>query len=76
MGVSIRMPQVKCSVSDCKHWAEGNNCAADLIMIEIDKHARAKFKEEFAGESFDTDHTDTAATPEKTCCHTFEPKQK
>lgn len=68
-------PEVKCSVSDCHYWDEGNRCGADAIMIEIDKHARAKFNEEFAGESFDTDHQDNAGTSANTCCHTYKPKK-
>jgi len=44
-------------------------------MIEIDKHADAQFNSEFAGESFDTEHTDSAGNTKETCCHTFTPKQ-
>lgn len=68
------MPEVKCSVSNCEYWKQGNNCVADLIMIEVDEHAHAKFKEEFAGESFDSNHKDNAKKSEETCCHTFKPK--
>lgn len=68
------MPQVKCSVSNCEYWAEGNRCHADMIMIDIDKHANAEFDTEFAGESFDSDHQDEAKESSKTCCHTFKPK--
>lgn len=68
-------PLVKCSVSNCTYWGEGNACNADAIMIEIDRHARAKFNEEFAGESFDSEHKDKAITSSATCCHTFKPKQ-
>lgn len=68
------MPEVKCSVSNCTYWDKGNRCGADLIMIEIDKHANAKFDAEFAGESFDSQHQDAAAASKETCCHTFKPK--
>lgn len=68
------MPQVKCSVSNCAYWSQGNNCSADMIMIDIDKHANKKFDAEFAGESFDTEHTDHAMNTKDTCCHTFKPK--
>ncbi|TNJ64153.1 DUF1540 domain-containing protein [Paenibacillus hemerocallicola] len=67
-------PLVKCSVSNCAFWGENNNCHADAIMIEIDSHAKAKFDEEFAGESFDSDHQDHAPTASATCCHTFKQK--
>ena len=68
-------PEVKCSVSNCEYWGENNVCKADLIMIEIDKHAKAKFNSEFAGESFDTNHRDVVSTSSETCCHTFKPKR-
>jgi hypothetical protein len=69
------MPDVKCSVANCEYWSQGNNCHADVIMIEVDKHANAKFNEEFAGESFDSDHKDKARNVANTCCHTFELKK-
>ncbi len=68
------MPEVKCSVSDCTYWESKNNCKADAIMIEIDKHSDAKFKAEFAGESFDTEHRDKAYKSSNTCCHTYRPR--
>lgn len=68
-------PLVKCSVANCSFWGEGNNCNADAIMIDIDSHSRAKYNEEFAGESFDSDHQDAAKTSASTCCHTFKPKK-
>ncbi len=69
------MPQVKCSVANCEYWATENNCNADVIMIDIDKHARAEYNEEFAGESFDSDHQDEASRSSATCCHTFKPRR-
>jgi hypothetical protein len=69
------MPEVKCSVSNCNYWSQGNECKADVIMVEIDKHAQATFNQEFAGESFDTEHRDKAAGVKQTCCHTFEFKK-
>ncbi|HZG84670.1 DUF1540 domain-containing protein [Paenibacillus sp.] len=68
------MTQVKCSVSNCVFNKEGNNCGADLIMVDIDKHARMNYDAEFAGESFDSDHQDAAKSSSSTCCHTFKPK--
>ncbi|ANS75143.1 hypothetical protein AWM70_11460 [Paenibacillus yonginensis] len=69
-------PIVKCSVSNCTYWGDQNVCKADLIMIDIDKHASAQYNEEFAGENFDTEHQDYASTSAATCCHTFKPKQQ
>lgn len=67
-------PLVKCSVANCQYWGQGNNCQADAIMIEIDKHADMQYDAEFAGESFDSEHKDQASTSAGTCCHTFKPK--
>ncbi|WP_281888177.1 DUF1540 domain-containing protein [Paenibacillus sp. YYML68] len=66
------MPEVKCSVSNCTFWGEGNNCQANSIMIEVDKHANMQYDTEFA-KDFD-DHKDQAAKSAQTCCHTFQPK--
>lgn len=74
MGV-IWMPEVKCSVANCNYWSEGNNCAADVIMIEVDLHAKADYSAEFAGESYNSNHKDKASKVRETCCHTFEKKQ-
>ena len=68
-------PIVNCSVSNCNYWGEHNVCSADQIMIEIDQHATARFKEEFAAESYDTEHHDTAPNSAATCCLTFKPKK-
>lgn len=67
-------PIVKCSVANCQYWGQGNDCKADAIMIEVDKHANMKFDAEFAGESFDSEHKDSADGSAGTCCHTFKPK--
>jgi hypothetical protein len=40
--------EVKCSVSNCFFYKQGNNCGAPAIMIEIDQHSFPK--EEFADE--------------------------
>lgn len=69
------MTQVKCSVDNCEYWKSGNNCGADLIMIEVDRHASNNFNEEFAGEAFQTKHQDQAAEASATCCHTFKSKK-
>ncbi|WP_047153593.1 DUF1540 domain-containing protein [Aneurinibacillus tyrosinisolvens] len=72
------MPEVKCSVANCTYWAQGNNCAAEAIMVDIDQHANANFKEEIGeiGYEVDTDHKDNASNSSQTCCHTFMPRSK
>lgn len=69
------MPDVKCSVANCEYWAQGNNCNANTIMIDVDQHAKADYKAEFAGEAFGQGHKDTAAGVANTCCHTFTAKK-
>jgi hypothetical protein len=76
VGEVIEVPEVKCSVANCNYWSQGNNCAADVIMIDVDKHASTSFNAEFAGESFDSNHQDKAAKVRDTCCHTFEQKKR
>lgn len=70
-GVNAMQPQVFCSVSNCEYWEKNNRCNAEAIMIEIDRHANKSFDAEFAGESMDTEHRDTAVAAAETCCHTF-----
>jgi hypothetical protein len=71
------MPDVKCSVSNCTYWAKGNNCQADMIMVEVDPHANKNFNAEFAGEyGYDSEHKDAASSARETCCHTFKAKNK
>jgi hypothetical protein len=71
------MPQVevKCSVANCTFYAEGNNCAAPAIMVEVDRHAN--YSEEFAQDlGIQTEHKDSASDSAETCCRTFKPKNK
>lgn len=67
------MPEVKCSVANCEYWAQGNNCNANTIMIEVDKHSKIGYDTEFATDF--ENHQDIAKSVRNTCCHTFEPKK-
>ena len=64
------MPDVKCTVANCGFWTEGNNCNASSIQIEVDAHAAANVREEFA-EELGAEHQDEASNSRSTCCHTF-----
>lgn len=70
------MPEVACSVSNCYFWKENNRCGAEMIKIDIDKHAKDKFDTEFAWENDEGTHQDVALSTEETCCETFRPKTK
>jgi len=71
----MAQPMVKCSVDNCEYWAEGNNCVADTIMIEINAHAHKDLPESSGGQKYDTGHQDHASDVADTCCHTFEERQ-
>ncbi|MBM7565669.1 DUF1540 domain-containing protein [Paenibacillus sacheonensis] len=66
---------VSCSVANCSFWGEGNQCGADKIMVDIDRHANVDFDSEFAEEHFGHDHQDKADNSASTCCQTFKPKE-
>jgi hypothetical protein len=67
------MPVVKCNVSNCKYWEEGNNCTADSILVEIDSQAENSYQMTSSGHLIGVaDHVDEADNVAQTCCHTFE----
>jgi len=68
-------PAVRCSVTNCHYWGQNNICKADVIMIDIDRHAGRKLQEEYAGETFSTTEREYADNSAATCCHTFTPKK-
>ncbi|RKD27035.1 hypothetical protein BEP19_00215 [Ammoniphilus oxalaticus] len=66
--------EVKCSVSNCSFWGQGNNCEAPSIMVEVDRHS--EYDSEMASElGIQTEHQDTAQVSAETCCRTFKPKK-
>jgi hypothetical protein len=69
------MPNVRCSVSNCTYWAQGGQCTADAILVEIDAHANREFQHEFAGDLGENVHKDIAANRRATMCHTFQAKK-
>ncbi|WP_219836322.1 DUF1540 domain-containing protein [Paenibacillus sp. R14(2021)] len=66
---------VSCSVANCSFWNEGNQCGADKIEVDIDRHAQVNFGSEFAQEGFGDEHQDAVARRASTCCHTFKAKE-
>ncbi|MGO4887191.1 DUF1540 domain-containing protein [Anaerobacillus sp. MEB173] len=72
----MERPVVKCNVSNCTYWGEGNNCFAESILVEIDSHANKDYDVEMSGELVgDANHEDKAESVAQTCCHTFKPKK-
>ena len=71
------MPEVKCTVANCYFWAEGNNCTADTIMVNVDPQVNRRFDEEIGRETDETNHRDYSASKyADTCCHTFRLKER
>lgn len=64
------MPDVNCTVNDCKYWSEGNLCEAQQIVIQNDAEG---------GFSPNTNLKNLSATPaggseDETCCQTYKMK--
>lgn len=66
------MPNVRCTVSDCTYWDEGNRCAAEVIWITLDKLAGRHDME-----ASDLEATQTPAKRSvDTSCSTFKPRDQ
>ena len=63
------MPDVNCTVDNCKYWTDGNLCEAQQIVIQNDENG---------GFSSNAQLKELAATPatniDDTCCQTFKNK--
>lgn len=63
------MPNVNCTVSNCKYNSSGNLCTAQQIVVQNDQST---------GFSPNADLCSLASTPansiEQTCCQTFKTK--
>ncbi|SDD18324.1 protein of unknown function [Paenibacillus sp. UNCCL117] len=64
-------PMVKCSIANCEYWEQGNNCSAEVIMIEVNAHADKSEPQTRHGQAYDSEHRDEAEGVADTCCHTF-----
>ncbi|KEK24228.1 DUF1540 domain-containing protein [Bacillus gaemokensis] len=70
------MPEVRCSVSNCSFWGQGNFCQANAIVVQpdaqsADQAANASYTNAvLTGETLDS----SAQTSVETCCQTFRPK--
>ena len=65
------MPEVRCTVSNCHYWSDGNVCAAEAILVISDEALpRIGKHDEEIGEIGQT----PARVSKETCCYTFRPK--
>lgn len=69
--------EVRCTVSNCAYWEEGNQCVAEAILVisddalsRISQHSAGKYDQEIG----EIGHT-PARVSKETCCYTFRPRE-
>ena len=67
------MPEVRCSVSNCSFWGQGNFCQASAIIVQPDADETGQTENESYTSAVLTNETleSSVATSVETCCHTF-----
>ncbi|WP_156576611.1 DUF1540 domain-containing protein [Bacillus luti] len=70
------MPEVKCSVSNCSFWGQGNFCQASAIVVQPDaEEAGSNTNDLYTGAVLTNETLESSVTTSvETCCHTFKPK--
>ncbi|MCU4977270.1 MULTISPECIES: DUF1540 domain-containing protein [Bacillus cereus group] len=70
------MPEVRCSVSNCSFWGQGNFCQASAIIVQPDADETGQTENDSYTAAVLTNETleSSVATSVETCCHTFNPK--
>ncbi|MFB5253265.1 DUF1540 domain-containing protein [Bacillus mycoides] len=70
------MPEVKCSVSNCSFWGQGNLCQASAIVVQPDAQEAGQIENSSYISAALTNGTleSSVTTSVETCCHTFKPK--
>ncbi|EJS64189.1 MULTISPECIES: DUF1540 domain-containing protein [Bacillus] len=70
------MPEVKCSVSNCSFWGQGNFCQASAIIVQPDaQESSSNTNDSYTGAVLTNETLESSvATSVETCCHTFKPK--
>lgn len=61
------MTRVKCSLSNCEYWAEGNVCTAEVIEVAPNTPTSTDMEIGSFGSS-------TVITSEQSMCATFKPR--
>ncbi|MGH0779904.1 DUF1540 domain-containing protein [Bacillus cereus] len=65
------MPEVRCSVSNCSFWGQGNFCQASAIIVQPDADESGQTENNsYTNETLES----SVATSVETCCHTFKPR--
>ncbi|MFB9761031.1 MULTISPECIES: DUF1540 domain-containing protein [Bacillaceae] len=67
------MPEVRCSVSNCSFWGQGNFCQAQAIVVQPDGKAYTNLQDDghftavLEGQTMESN----VGQSEETCCQTF-----
>ena len=61
---------VRCTVSNCEYWSDGNKCSAGQILVT---HSSPMLSADKHGMDADRLQQTPADDVEETCCYTFEP---
>ena len=61
---------VRCTVSNCEYWGDGNRCGAGQILIT---HSSPMISADKHGMEAERLNQTPARDVEETCCYTFEP---
>lgn len=70
------MPEVRCAVSNCSFWGQGNFCQAQAIVVQPEEKAFSNMNDDsyqssvIQGVQIESSVSDSA----ETCCQTFQPK--
>lgn len=69
------MPEVRCSVSNCSFWGQGNFCQANSIFVQPDDQNTNQSNESYTNSALTGETLESSAsTSVETCCQTFRPK--
>lgn len=66
--------EVRCTVSNCYYWGDGNVCVAERILVVSDQAVKLLEKGLGDDEEFGEIGETPARASRETCCYTFRPK--
>ncbi|WP_410984755.1 DUF1540 domain-containing protein [Bacillus cereus] len=70
------MPEVRCSVSNCSFWGQGNFCQASAIFVQPDdQNTNQPDNDSYTNAALTGETIESSATTSvETCCQTFRQK--
>lgn len=75
----MMMPDVRCSVSNCANWGQGNFCQANSIIVQTEAYEYAQDYQNSVGDVLENailngEIQTNAVHSGETCCHSFRPR--